>query len=258
MIANSCAYSEVKELVATSGSRKAIFAALAGNALIAVTKSAAASYTGSSAMLSEAIHSLVDTGNQGLLLYGMKQAARPADKFHPFGYGIELYFWAFVVAILIFGVGAGVSFYEGIDKLQNPHPVTSPHINYIVLVLAIVFEAGSWWIAFQELRKVKGDYGYFEAVRLSKDPTVFTVLFEDTAALLGLIVAFIGILLSQLLDMPATDGIASLVIGGILAITAVYLILRMQRTAYRRECGSRGPLRDRADHFRRAGYLPGE
>ena len=209
--------------MAFSGSRKAIFAALAGNALIAVTKFAAASYTGSSAMLSEAIHSLVDTGNQGLLLYGMKRAARPADKYHPFGYGIELYFWAFVVAILIFGVGAGVSFYEGIDKLQNPHPMTSPHINYIVLGLAIVFEAGSWWIAFQELRKIKGDYGYFEAVRLRKDPTVFTVLFEDTAALLGLIVAFIGILLSQLLDMPVMDAVASLVIGGILAVTAAYL-----------------------------------
>src|SRR5512141_2920519 len=143
--------------MAVSGSRKAIFAALAGNALIAVTKFAAASYTGSSAMLSEAIHSLVDTGNQGLLLYGMKRAAQPADKYHPFGYGIELYLWAFVVAILIFGVGAGVSFYEGIDKLQNPHPTTSPHVNYIVLVLAIVFEAGSWWIAFHELRKIKGD-----------------------------------------------------------------------------------------------------
>ena len=209
--------------MAASGSRKVIFAALAGNALIAVTKFAAASYTGSSAMLSEAIHSLVDTGNQGLLLYGMKRAARPADRFHPFGYGIELYFWAFVVAILIFGVGAGVSFYEGIDKLTNPHPVTSPHINYIVLSLAMVFEAGSWWVAFQELRNVRGKHGYFEAVRLSKDPTVFTVLFEDTAAMLGLIIAFTGILLGQLLSLPMLDGIASLVIGGVLAVTAVYL-----------------------------------
>lgn len=209
--------------MAVSGSRKVIFAALAGNSLIAVTKFIAASYTGSSAMLSEAVHSFVDIGNQSLLLYGMKRAARPADKFHPFGYGMELYFWAFVVAILIFGVGAGVSFYEGIDKLQNPHPVSSPHINYLVLGLAVVFETGSWWIAFQELRKVKGEHGYFEAVRLSKDPIVFTILFEDTAALLGLIVAFVGILLSQLLDMPAMDGVASLVIGGILAGTAVYL-----------------------------------
>jgi cation diffusion facilitator family transporter len=212
-----------EEGIAASGSRKVIFAALAGNALIAVTKFAAASYTGSSAMLSEAIHFLVDTGNQGLLLYGMKRAARPADRFHPFGYGIELYFWAFVVAILIFGVGAGVSFYEGIDKLTNPHPVTSPHINYIVLSLAMVFEAGSWWVAFQELRNVRGKHGYFEAVRLSKDPTVFTVLFEDTAAMLGLIIAFTGILLGQLLSLPVLDGIASLVIGGVLAVTAVYL-----------------------------------
>ncbi len=209
--------------MAVSGSRKAIFAALAGNVLIAVTKFAAASYTGSSAMLSEAIHSLVDTGNQGLLLYGMKRAARPADKFHPFGYGIELYFWAFVVAILIFGVGAGVSFYEGIYKLRNPHPVMSPHINYIVLGLAMAFESVSWWVAFREFRKTKGEHGYFEAVRLSKDPTVFTVLFEDTAAMLGLIVAFIGILFSQLLDLPLLDGVASLMIGGILAVTAAYL-----------------------------------
>ncbi len=209
--------------MAVSGSRKVIFAALAGNALIAVTKFAAAIYTGSSAMLSEAVHSLVDTGNQGLLLYGMKRAARPADKFHPFGYGIELYFWAFVVAILIFGVGAGVSIYEGVDKLLNPHPVTSPHINYIVLGLAMAFESASWWVAFREFRKTKGEQGYFEAVQLSKDPTVFTVLFEDTAAMLGLVVAFIGILFSQFLDLPLLDGVASLVIGGILAVTAAYL-----------------------------------
>ncbi len=209
--------------MAASSSRKVVFAALAGNGLIALTKLAAASYTGSSAMLSEAIHSFVDTGNQGLLLYGMKRADRPADKFHPFGYGIELYFWAFVVAILIFGLGAGVSIYEGLDKLQHPHPVSSPYVNYIVLAIAIVFESVAWWMAFQELRKVKGKHGYFEAVRLSKDPILFTVLFEDTAAMLGLIVAFAGILLSQWLDLPTLDAIASLVIGGILAITAAFL-----------------------------------
>ncbi|MGH6935893.1 MAG: cation diffusion facilitator family transporter, partial [Methylocella sp.] len=209
--------------MAVGGSRKVVFAALAGNALIAVTKFAAAIYTGSSAMVSEAIHSFVDTGNQGLLFYGMKRAAQPADKLHPFGYGIELYFWAFVVAILIFGVGAGVSIYEGVSKLQNHHPMTSPFINYIVLALAMVFEAVAWWIAFQELHKVKGEHGYFEAVQLSKDPTLFTVLFEDTAAMLGLIVAFVGILLSQILDLPQLDGVASLAIGGILAITAAYL-----------------------------------
>ncbi|MEO3433329.1 cation diffusion facilitator family transporter [Inquilinus sp. CAU 1745] len=209
--------------MAAGGSRKVIFAALFGNALIAVTKFAAAAYTGSSAMLSEAIHSVVDTGNQGLLLYGMKRAARPADKRHPFGYGIELYFWAFVVAILIFGVGAGVSIYEGIAKLRAPHPITSPYINYIVLALAMIFEAIAWSIAFREFRRTKGDLSYFQAVRLSKDPTLFTVLFEDTAAMLGLIVAFVGILLSQLLDLPMLDGVASVLIGVILAVTAALL-----------------------------------
>jgi cation diffusion facilitator family transporter len=209
--------------MAAGGSRKVIVAALLGNALIAATKFAAAAYTGSSAMLSEAIHSLVDTGNQGLLLYGMKRAARPADKLHPFGYGIELYFWAFVVAILIFGVGAGVSIYEGIAKLRAPHPITSPYINYIVLAVAMAFEAIAWSIAFQEFRKVKGKLGYFQAVRFSKDPTLFTVLFEDTAAMLGLTVAFAGILLSQLLDLPMLDGVASLLIGAILAFTAALL-----------------------------------
>ncbi len=209
--------------MAAKGSRKVIFAALAGNALIAATKFAAAAYTGSSAMLSEAIHSVVDTGNQGLLLYGIRRAGRPADKLHPFGYGIEVYFWAFVVAILIFGVGAGVSIYEGIAKLRAPHPITSPHVNYIVLGIAMAFEAVVWWIAFKEFRQVKGDLGYFQAVRLSKDPTLFTVLFEDTAAMLGLIVAFVGILLSQVLDLPMLDGVASLLIGAILAGTAAFL-----------------------------------
>jgi cation diffusion facilitator family transporter len=209
--------------MAASSSRKVVYAALAGNGLIAISKFAASMYTGSSAMLSEAIHSFVDTGNQGLLLYGMKRADKPADKFHPFGYGIELYFWAFVVAILIFGLGAGISIYEGIDKVRHPHPITNPYINYLVLGAAMVFESVAWWIAFQELRRVKGDRGYFEAVRLSKDPTLFTVLFEDTAALLGLVVAFCGIFIGQWLDLPVLDGVASLVIGGILAVTAAFL-----------------------------------
>ncbi len=209
--------------MAATGSRKVIYAALAGNALIAMTKLGAAAFTGSSAMLSEAVHSIVDTGNQVLLLHGLKRASRPADRFHPFGYGMELYFWAFVVAILIFGVGAGVSFYEGIDKIRHPHPMSNPFVNYVVLGLAAVFESAAWWVAFRELKNVKGDQGYFEAVRFSKDPTVFTVLFEDTAALLGLTVAFVGIFLSERLDMPALDGVASLTIAGILAATAVYL-----------------------------------
>ena len=187
--------------MAASGSKKVIYAALAGNGLIAITKFFAASVTGSSAMLSEAIHSVVDTGNQGLLLYGIKRSKRPPDAAHPFGYGSEIYFWSFVVAILIFGLGAGISFYEGMQKLMNPHPISDPYINYIVLALAMVFEAGSWWIAYKEFGKVRGNFGLFEAVRRSKDPTIFTVLFEDTAAMLGLFAALIGIAASDRLGI---------------------------------------------------------
>jgi len=209
--------------MATQGSKKVIYAALAGNSLIAVTKFGAAAITGSSAMLSEAIHSVVDTGNQVLLLYGLKRADRPADQTHPFGYGMELYFWTFVVAILIFAVGAGISIYEGIAKLLEPHPVRSPYVNYAVLAIAMVFEAAAWWVAYREFRRSKGGLGFLAAVHHSKDPTVFTVLFEDSAAMLGLIAAFVGILLSDQLGMPALDGAASIVIGLILGGTAVLL-----------------------------------
>jgi len=209
--------------MAAHGSKKVIFAALAGNSLIAVTKFGAAAYTGSSAMLSEAIHSLVDTGNQGLLLYGLKRSKKPADERHPFGYGMELYFWTFLVAILIFAVGAGVSIYEGIEKIRYPHPVSNVFITYIVLGAAMVFEAFAWLIAFKEFRKSKGERGWLEAVRVSKDPLVFTVLFEDTAAMLGLIVAFVGIALGDWLQIPVLDGVASVVIGLILAATAMIL-----------------------------------
>lgn len=209
--------------MAAHGSKKVIYAALVGNGLIAITKFVAATVTGSSAMLSEGIHSVVDTGNQVLLLYGIKKAGRPADTTHPFGYGMELYFWTFVVAILIFAVGAGISIYEGISKLLAPHPLRNPYINYIVLSLAMVFEAAAWWIAFKEFRKSKGRLGYLAAVRASKDPTVFTVLFEDSAAMLGLIAAFIGIALGEVLGLPILDGVASIVIGVILGLTAIFL-----------------------------------
>jgi len=210
--------------MAAHSSKKVIYAALAGNGLIAVTKFAAGFYTGSSAMLSEAIHSVVDTGNQGLLLYGIKRSEQPPDGRHPYGYGMELYFWAFVVAVLIFGLGAGVSIYEGLHKLGEPVPMTNPGVNYAVLGIAFLFEAGAWWVAFKEFRLSKGRLGYLEAVHESKDPAVFTVLFEDTAAMLGLIVAFVGILLADRLQMPMFDGIASIVIGLILAGTAGFLI----------------------------------
>ena len=206
--------------MSSSGSKKAIYAALAGNSLIALTKFAGFAYTGSSAMLSEAIHSLVDTGNQGLLLYGLKRSKKLADERHPFGYGMELYFWAFVVAIVIFALGAGVSIYEGVKHILHPRILTNAYINYIILGLAIVFECGSWWVAYREFRTSKGDMSFLEATRRSKDPALFTVLFEDTAALLGLIVALIGISLAQVLDVPELDGIASVVIGLILAATS--------------------------------------
>ncbi|MES0808855.1 cation diffusion facilitator family transporter [Roseibium sp. SCPC15] len=209
--------------MAGHGSRRVIFAALAGNSLIAITKFAAAIYTGSSAMLSEGIHSLVDTGNQGLLLYGLKKSRQPADQRHPFGYGAELYFWSFVVAILIFAVGAGVSLYEGIQKVLHPHPVSNPYVAYAVLGLAMIFESIAWWIAYKEFDQVRGKKTIFSAVRDSKDPTVFTVLFEDSAAMLGLFVAFFGLLGVQYLGLAWLDGAASILIGIILAGTAALL-----------------------------------
>jgi len=205
------------------GSTKVVIAALIGNGLIAVTKFGAAGYTGSSAMLSEAIHSVVDTGNQALILFGIRQSKKPADETHPFGYGMELYFWTFVVAIVIFAVGAGVALYEGIEKIRHPHPVGNAFINYIVLGAAMIFESVAWWLAFKEFKSRKGHRSYFTAVRDSKDPALFTVLFEDTAAMLGLIIAFVGIALGQYLDMPIFDGIASVMIGVILAIVAALL-----------------------------------
>lgn len=209
--------------MATSASRKVIFAALAGNSLIAATKFAAAAATGSAAMFSEAVHSLVDTGNQCLLLFGLHRAKRPADAVHPFGYGKEVYFWAFVVAILIFGLGAGISFYQGLDKLANPHPVSDAYINYAVLGVAMLFEGGSWWVAFREFRAAKGAQGYLQAVRDSKDPTIFTVLFEDSAAMLGLFIAFAGVAASEITGNVDYDAMASIGIGAVLAATAAFL-----------------------------------
>ncbi len=209
--------------MSSHSSKHVIYAAFVGNFLIAITKFAASFFTGSSAMLSEAVHSLVDTGNQALLLYGIRRSTKPADETHPFGYGMELYFWTFVVAILIFGLGAGVSVFEGIKKLQHPEPITDVYINYIVLAVAIVFEAVAWFIAFREFNKERGSLTYFKALRTSKDPTVFTVLFEDSAAMLGLIVAFAGIALGEYLGLPILDGVASIVIGVILALTAAFL-----------------------------------
>lgn len=209
--------------MAAGGSKTVIYAAIAGNLAIAVTKFIAAALTGSSAMLSEGVHSVVDTGNGLLLLWGIRQSSLPPDDRHPFGRGKELYFWTLIVAILIFAVGGGISVYEGVLHIQHPHPVENPLINYIVLALAMVFEGFAWTVAFREFRKVKGELGYLAAVRSSKDPTTFTVLFEDTAAMLGLVVAFLGVFLGHTLHLPVLDGVASVLIGLILALVAVFL-----------------------------------
>jgi cation diffusion facilitator family transporter len=200
-----------------------VYAALAGNLAIATTKFVAAAITGSSAMLSEAVHSLVDSVNEVLLLYGNARAAKPPDASHPFGYGRELYFWAFIVALLVLALGAGISVYEGITHLQHPEPMTRPLVNYVVLAASFLFEGATWLIALRAFRASKGKLGYFEAFRRSKNPTTFTVLFEDSAALVGLLIAFAGVAASHLLQRPEFDGIASIAIGGVLAASSLLL-----------------------------------
>ena len=204
-------------------SKKAIYAALVGNALIAVTKFVAATVTGSAAMFSEGIHSLVDTGNQMLLLHGLKQAQKPADAQFPFGHGKEIYFWSFVVAILIFGLGAGISIYQGWHHLHDPTPMSNLMVNYVVLGSAMVFEGAALFIAMREFNASRGSMGVLEAVRRGKDPSLFVVVFEDSAAMLGLMVAFAGVVAYQLTGNPIYDALASIGIGVILALTATWL-----------------------------------
>lgn len=211
--------------MAAHGSKLVIYAALAGNSLIAVTKFAAAAYTGSSAMFSEAIHSVVDTGNQGLLLYGLHRANRQPDARHPFGYGREVYFWSFVVAIMLFAVGSGFSLYEGVQKVIDPHPIKNVMINYVVLGGAILFEAGAWIVAAREFNKLRRGRPIWQTVVEAKDPSIITVLLEDSAAMLGLVAALVGIWLGQMTGNPIYDGAASIVIGVILAMAAVFLAI---------------------------------
>jgi len=206
-----------------SASRKVIYAALAGNLLIALTKFAASLWTGSSAMMSEGVHSVVDTSNQILLLYGISRSSKPPDEDHPLGYGRELYFWSFIVALLIFSLGAGVSIYEGIVHISAPVHITDPAVNYIVLGISFVFEGTTFLIALKEFNKLRGPLGYFQAVHLSKDPPSFLVLFEDSAALIGIVIAFTGTFSASQLGMPVLDGLASIGIGIVLALTATFL-----------------------------------
>jgi len=210
-------------LQARGASRKVVYAALLGNLLVGFTKLAAAVVTGSSAMVSEAVHSFVDTGNEVLLLYGLHRAARPADARHPLGHGRELYFWSFIVTLVIFGLGAGVSIYEGVVHVLSPAPMTNPVVNYVVLGLALVFETGSFAVAVKAFRARRVRRGFLEAVRDSKDPTIFIVLFEDSAALVGIGLALVGVAASEVLRLPVLDGVASIAIGVVLALVAAYL-----------------------------------
>lgn len=214
--------------MAASTSKQVIFAALAGNTAIAATKFGAALFTGSAAMMSEAIHSAVDTGNQILLLIGLRRAARPATETHPFGHGLQLYFYTFVVAILIFGLGAVLSILHGVERIRAPEPIQNPWVNYVVLGLAVLFEAASWLVALKAFNQQRDGRPMLRAVRDSKDPTVFTVLFEDTAALTGLVIALIGVVASHVFDRPALDGAASVGIGVVLAVTAGFLAFESQ------------------------------
>jgi cation diffusion facilitator family transporter len=209
---------------AAPSSKTTIYAALAANLAIAAIKFLAAWFTGSSAMLSEAIHSTVDTSNELLLLLGLRQSQQPASARRPFGYGRELYFWAFIVAIFIFAIGGGLSLYEGYEHLRHPAPLSSPTWNYVVLALAFCFDGASFLIARRSFDKQRGRRPFWTAFRASKDPSVFVVLFEDASALLGLLLAFLGIFLSHWLNMPALDGVASIGIGVLLLVVAGLLL----------------------------------
>lgn len=202
----------------------AIYGAIAANVAIAVTKFTVAAITGSSAMLSEAVHSLVDTGNGLLLLWGLHRSRRPPSAQHPFGHGHELYFWSLIVAVLIFGLGGGVSFYEGVIHLRHAQALRDPFWNYVVLAAAFVFEGASFTIAWRKFRTEAGERPLWQALRMSKDPSTYTVLAEDAAALTGLLIAGAGIALAHALGRPEIDGLASILIGLLLAGVAVLLV----------------------------------
>jgi cation diffusion facilitator family transporter len=202
---------------------RTLLIAFAANLGIAVAKFGAAAITGSSAMLTEGVHSLVDSSNQMLLIYGRKRARKPADAQHPLGYGRELYFWSFIVAVLVFALGAGVSIYEGIIHILEPEPAVSPLIAYAVLAIAFGLESWSTIVAYKEFKEAKGSLGWWRAIRESKDPPTFIVLLENGAAMVGLLAATAGLMLAQITGNPFWDGAASVVIGVVLALTAFLL-----------------------------------
>jgi len=211
--------------MAAGGSNIAIYGAIGANLLIAISKFFASFFTGSSAMLAEGIHSLVDTGNGLLLLLGIKRSKQKPDKLHPFGYGKEVYFWSFVVSILIFALGGGFAIYEGIHAIQDPHVIEDPTWNYWVLGAAIVFEGTALYLALKTFNKSRAhtSKNLIKNIASSKDAATFAVIIEDTAAVIGLTVALIGVFLSQVLNNPYLDGAASIIIGAILLAVATFL-----------------------------------
>nr|WP_256466898.1 cation diffusion facilitator family transporter [Bradyrhizobium sp. 1] len=208
---------------ARSSTKIAVYAALIGNILVAVTKIGAALWTGSSSMTSEAVHSVVDTSNEALLLYGYRRANRPPNEAHPLGHGRELYFWSFIVALLIFALGAGVSFYQGVMHILWPRPIDDPMVSYIVLGLSFLFEGASWLVALRRVRADGRRYGYYEAFVRSKDPPAFVVLLEDSAALIGIVIAAAATAAAALLEQPVWDGVGSILIGVLLGGTSIAL-----------------------------------
>ena len=206
-------------------SNKAVYGAIIANTAIAVCKFIAAFFTGSSAMFSEGVHSLVDTGNGFLLLIGIRRSKKPADELHPFGYGKEVFFWSFVVALLIFALGGGISIYEGVKHLQHPEPLRNIGWNYLVLFLAILFEGAALRVALQQFNARRGDKPFFQGLRDSKDSATIAVVIEDTAALLGLAIAMISLLLWQLTGWVYFDGLASVLIGLLLVTVALFFAM---------------------------------
>jgi cation diffusion facilitator family transporter len=205
-------------------SRLFIYVALAADFGIAVAKFIAAAATGSAAMISEGIHSVIDTINQLLLLWGIKKSKKKADEERPFGYGKELYFWSFVVSLLLFSVGGCISFYEGILRIKKPDEVIDQKWNYIVLGVSFLLTAITVIITLKRFNRQRGDLGFFEAIRKSRDPSVFIVLLGDIGDLIGLLIAFFGVLLGHLLHNPYYDGIASMVIGIFLIGISIVLV----------------------------------
>lgn len=208
---------------------KSIYSALAANLLIAITKFVAGAFTNSSSMIAEGIHSTVDTSNQLLLLYGLKRSVKPADKYRPFGYGKELYFWSFIVSIMIFGLGGVVSITQGIEHIRHPETLVNPGWNYVVLALSFIFEGASLIVAIKEFNKTRNGLPWWKAIIKSKDPSGFLVLFEDGAAVMGLIIVFVLMVLSHNLNMPFLDGLASVLVG-LLLIFVSFILARESRS----------------------------